>query len=70
MSEIVKINKLELASELAHDATLKELLLNGIITNETEMFVNNGDNTENYTDEAQDVFNDHYEYFLNKIESL
>lgn len=69
MSEVVKINKLELASELANEATKKEMLSKGLITNENEMYF--GDSgVHYYTDEAQDIFNNHYDYYLTKIDEV
>lgn len=69
MSEIIQINKLELASELANDATRDEMFLKGLITNENEMYVGDG-GVQVYTDEAQDIFNDYYDYYLTKIEQV
>ena len=50
---------IELASELAHDRTLYESGENDIIYE-----------GENYTEEIQDRFNEWYDYYLTKIESL
>jgi hypothetical protein len=69
MSEIVKINKLELASELANDATKKEMFSKGLISDENEMYVEDEGGTI-YTDKAQDIFNDYYDYYLTKIEEI
>ena len=69
MSEIIKINKLELASELAEDATKNEMFSKGLIVDETEMYVEDESGTT-YTEEAQDIFNDYYDYFLTKIEEV
>lgn len=51
---------IELASELAHDRTLYE---SGY--NETDMYEG-----ENYTEEIQERFNEWYDYYLTKIESI
>ena len=54
---------IELASELAHDRTLYES--GDICNNENDMY-----NGENYTEEIQDRFNEWYDYYLTKIESV
>jgi hypothetical protein len=69
MSEIVEINKLELASELANDATKNAMFSEGLIRYENEMYVEDEGGTI-YTDEAQDIFNDYYDYYLTKIEEI
>lgn len=51
---------IELASELAHDRTLYE---SGY--NENDMY-----DGENYTEEIQERFNEWYDYYLTKIESI
>jgi hypothetical protein len=58
--EKITINKLELASELA-DQKLKANWSESI-----QIYSN--DNEENYTDEAQDIFNEYYEEYLDLIE--
>ena len=69
MSEIVKINKLELAAYLASDATRDEMFSDGLIVDENEMYLGDG-GVQHYTDEAQDIFNDYYNYYLTKIEEI
>ena len=54
---------IELASELAHDRTLYES--GDICNNEDEMYEG-----ENYTEEIQNRFNEWYDYYLTKIESI
>ena len=54
---------IELASELAHDRTLYES--GDICSNEDDMYKG-----ENYTEEIQDRFNEWYDYYLTKIESI
>jgi hypothetical protein len=62
-SEIV-----ELASELAHDKTEEELLREGSIQKEEDMWRTDGcTETYIYKDEVQDLFNQHYDYFYDKI---
>ncbi len=69
MEDIIKINKLELASELANEATKDEMFSKGLIVDEDEMYrEDNGCSI--YTEEAQDIFNDYYDYFLTKIEEV
>jgi hypothetical protein len=69
MSDIIKINKLELASELANEATRVEMFSKGLIAHEDEMYVENESGTT-YTEEAQDIFNDYYDCYLTKIEEI
>ena len=61
----MEINEIELASELAHDATVKEL--SNIYEKDDLYQIDNGDALI-YKDDVQDVFNRHYDYFLTKIE--
>lgn len=58
---IVKINVLELASELAS----KELFEGW--SSSMPIYADEDANVLTYTDEAQDVFNDLYDYYLDKI---
>jgi len=69
MSDIVKINKLELASEIANEFTKHEMFSKGLIVDENEMYVVE-EGVSYYTEEAQDIFNDYYDYFLTKIEEI
>jgi phosphoserine phosphatase len=67
----VKINKIELASELAHDMAKDEMFRNELITDEDDMFING--ETEDiiiYTEEAQDIFNRWFDYFISEISSI
>jgi hypothetical protein len=63
MEEEVKVNKLELASELAICATYNNLIGFGAITTEEEMY-----DGENLTEDAQELFNGFYEVYLGIIE--
>jgi hypothetical protein len=63
MEDIVKINKIELASELAHDRLVREFP-NIKIYEEEEAGITT------YTEEAQDLFNDFYDEYLTLIESI
>ena len=60
----VTINALELASELAHAKLIDNW-------NESiKIYVNEEDDQETtYTEEAQDIFNEYYDMYLNLIES-
>ena len=61
----ITINKLELASELAHEKLLNLVHLSkGIFEIYKET-----DNEVNYTEEAQDKFNEYYDYYINLIET-
>ena len=59
---ITQSHILELASELAHNAVEKSDIYPIIIDDE------NGDTR--YTEEAQDEFNRHYDYYLTIIENI
>jgi hypothetical protein len=59
----IKINILELASELAH----KELI--GWVSNESELYEEPEAGITNYTDYYQDIFNDLYDKYYSIIES-
>lgn len=63
-NELITINKLELASELAHE----KLIANW---NESIKIYQNEEDDEctNYTDEAQDIFNEYYDDYIALIES-
>ena len=62
-SEIV-----ELASELAHDKTEEELLTSGFIQVEEDMYcLDEYGISQIYTEGTQDLFNQHYDYFYDKI---
>jgi hypothetical protein len=62
-NEHITINKLELASELAHEKLVKNW--SGTI----QIFENDSDTITYYTDEAQDIFNEYYDNYLDLIES-
>ena len=61
----MEINESELASELAHDATVDEL---SNVYDEEELYQTDDGDVLIYKDDVQDVFNRHYDYFLSKIE--
>jgi hypothetical protein len=62
----IRINKLEVAAELAHNRTLYES--GDICNNEDDMFIDNNYGLQVYTDEIQDRFNEWYDYYLGEIE--
>jgi hypothetical protein len=64
---IVKVNILELASNLAEKAMIDEMIANGSISNESEAYVEETEESTRYTEEAQDVFNRWYDYFYDEI---
>lgn len=63
------INETELATNLAHNATRDEMINKDIINDESEMWVKSEDDEEVdvYTDEAQEIFNRHFDYFIFEI---
>jgi hypothetical protein len=65
---MTKEQKIELACELAHDRTLYES--GDICNNEDDMYIGNDSNCMIYKEEIQDRFNDWYDYYLTKIESV
>jgi hypothetical protein len=62
-SSEITINIVELASELAHEKTKEEMVHCGLIVDEGQMWREdeNGDNI--YTDKAQEFFNENYDYY-------
>jgi hypothetical protein len=62
----IKINAIELASELAHSRTLYES--GDICNNEDDMFDDPEDEIQTYKEEIQDRFNQWYDYYLTEIE--
>lgn len=62
---MIQINEIELASELAYDATVDEL---SNVYDEEELYKTEDGKVLIYKDDVQDVFNRHYDYFLSKIE--
>jgi len=63
MSELITINKLELASELASMKLEREW------RESIQIYVDEEEGITTYTEEAQDIFNDYYDDYLNLIES-
>jgi len=65
MNEEIKINALELASELAHTRTLYES--GDICDNEDDMFEDPTAGITTYKEEIQDRFNNWYDYYLSEV---
>ena len=63
MNENIEINKLELASELAHIKLVDNW------SDSIKIYEDDTAGITNYTDEAQDIFNELYDDYLNLIES-
>ena len=63
--ELITINKLELASELAHE---KLLALVHLSKGEFEIYKET-DEEVSYTEQAQDKFNEYYDKYLTLIEN-
>jgi hypothetical protein len=62
--ENVLINKLELASELAHKQLINDY------TNTFQLIEEDTTNGIKYTEEAQDIFNELYDEYLQLIDNL
>jgi len=62
--ENVLINKLELASELAHKQLINDY------TNTFQIYEDENAGITNYTEVAQDIFNELYDEYLELIDSL
>lgn len=60
----IKINILELACELAHRDLVRT------VENESDLFEDPTDGVTNYTEDAQEKFNDLYDYYYSIIEDL
>ena len=72
---LITINKIELASNLAHKSVIDELIIPfqtdgsySLYENEDDLFIENEDEILTYKDDVQDVFNKWYDYYLNMIE--
>jgi len=59
----ITINALELASELAHDMVCARFN-----DDENAIYEEPFAGVTNYTDKAQDIFNEWYDHYLHKIE--
>ena len=72
---LITINKIELASNLAHKSVIDELIIPfqtdgsySLYENEDDLFIEDEDEILTYKDDVQDVFNKWYDYYLNMIE--
>lgn len=63
----ITINLLEVASELAHHATMLEL--SEVYDEETIWALDKQDETYRYPEDVQDIFNGWYDFYYNLIES-
>ena len=64
----ITINIVEASSNLAHNAAKDEMIANGLIDEEEEMWVlDDDDKMSLYTDAAQEVHTKWYDYFYDEI---
>ena len=63
----MNINEVELSLNLALNATRDELLFDGHIEDESEMYENNEDGDIHYRNFVQDIFDKYYDYFYDEI---
>ena len=62
--ENVTVNILELASELAHEKLVDNW------SESIKIFEDDQATVTNYTDQAQDIFNDYYDHYFELIKSI
>lgn len=65
---IIKINLVECASELAHNRTFYES--GDVLNNEDDMYEDINADTLVYTEEIQDRFNEWYDYYYSLLAGL
>ena len=63
---MIKISEIELANKLAHLETKKELIIEGLIQDENEMY----DEENNYRDFVDIKYNKHFDYYFDLIWDL
>ena len=63
---MIKISEIELANKLAHLETKKELIIEGLIQDEKEMY----DEENNYRDFVDIRFDKHFDYYFNLVWNL
>ena len=63
---MINISEIKLANKLAHLETKKELLIEGLIQNEKEMY----DEENNYREYVDIKFNKHFDYYFDLIWDL
>ena len=61
---MIKILETKLANKLAHLETKKELIIEGLIEDEKEMYIEDGNNYKDFIDIK---FNKHFDYYFNII---
>lgn len=64
MNDLLTINKIELACELANNRVVDEM------TKGSDIYEQHTNGDTYYTEEAQDLFNQWYDYYLSIIESI
>lgn len=68
---MIYINEVEAASLLAEKATIVELVNRGKYESEDDLYEEDEESGDTrYTEEAQDVFNDWYDYYYELINKL
>ena len=63
---MIKISKTKLANKLAHLETKKELIIEGLIQDEKEMY----DEENNYREYVDIKFNKHFDYYFDLVWDL
>ena len=70
----IRINIVEVASELAHDTMVRDSFIDGIINDETEVYVSfnkaDDDGEIIYTDVCQEIFDKYYDYYYDRLLKL
>ena len=64
---MINISEIKLANKLAHLETKKELMIEGLIQDEKEMYIEDGNNYREYVDIK---FNKHFDYYFNLVWNL
>jgi hypothetical protein len=68
---MIYINEVEAASNLAEAATKLELVVRGEYDSEDDLYEEDEDSGDTrYTEQAQDVFNDWYDYYYEQLTKL
>ena len=67
---LITINIIDVSCQLAHISAFEDMKREGLIDNEDEMICNADDEEDVaiYTEKAQDVFNDWYDFYYDLIE--
>ena len=64
---MIKISETKLANKLAHLETKKELMIEGLIQDEKEMYIEDGNNYREYVDIK---FKKHFDYYFDLVWDL